>query len=237
VIKLISVRNFVRVLHSPSRRDLILLVIACSKKKRSDEEIRNIYSSFIARGKDLTKDSLKLDHVVIKSYRSCIEDRHPGAVKSTQKYPAFLRYSGIFYNGVWNRGGLEVWERVIRDGWKVLILSSYYGFLRVTDCINDYDLHMKEVSKECKEKLPNILKKIMEVNNSSEVYFLTSKEYVKPFKNKVSNAYRMKLYDKSGREVDGLNYYREVSTLFVSIITGITEQISGKVEYVELEKI
>jgi len=61
------------------------------------------------------------------------------------------------------------------------------------------------------------------------VYFLTSKEYSKPFKNKLDNLYRVVLLDRSDMEIRGAygtEYYSEAGKLFTSLVTG--RHIPGK---------
>ena len=231
---MLSIEDFIKKLYS--RKDSIGIVIACSGRKRSDYEIYslgNVLSFTSAIG---SQDSVMFDHI-IESYRKCTKAYHSDAVKPSRKYPAFLRYNGAFYLSVWDRGGVKVWEKVITDKWKVLILSSYYGFLRITDPINDYNLYMKKVNVKCRAMLQGILKSIMETNNIEEVYFLTSKTYAEQFVNGSVNAYRVRLYDAHRIEIRGSmgrDYYREVGSLFASIIDG---QLYGKTKYVYLEEI
>jgi hypothetical protein len=78
----------------------------------------------------------------------------------------------------------------------------------------------------------------METNGIERVYFLTSREYSKPFRKKLSNLYRAVLIDASNRKIIGsygMDYYSEAGKLFASLVSG--KDFLGKVRFVELEEI
>ena len=191
---------------SKKGRDTSLIVIACSKNKRSDEEIEILlkeYNNFLVfedRNIYLDPKSIKL----IKIFQRCSKVNHRPALRFSKKYPAYLRYKGRFYKAIWRRGCFKIWRKVVEDGWKVLILSAFYGFLRITDPIGYYDLRLSDL-------------------NNERIYFLTSREYVEPFREQLPNLYRVVLLDKSGNEIIGRgykDYFSEAGELFAYLIHG-----------------
>ncbi|WP_456330625.1 peroxide stress protein YaaA [Archaeoglobus sp.] len=214
-----------------------LLVLACSGNKRSDSEIErllNNFSYFEDRTLVFDDKSLRL----MDNFRKCTKAEHETALNPSKMYPAYLRYCGFFYNSVWELGGIEVWKKVVDDGWRVLILSAFYGFLRITDPINDYSLRISELSAKCKRILLEILRSIIKTNGIDRVYFLTSKEYSKPFRKKMIDLYRVILLDSSNNKIIGSygkEYYSEAGRLFASLVTG--KDFHGKTHFVELEGI
>jgi len=232
---MISVEKFIIELRNSKQTSLIIL--ACSGNKRPDTEIERVLNKF-SYLKDQTiffdDESLRL----VDNFRKCTKTEHKTALKHSKMYPTCLRYSGFFYTSVWEQGGVEVWRRVANEGWKVLILSAFYGFLKVTDPINDYTLKLSDLNAKCKRILPEILESIMETNGIERVYFLTSREYSKPFRKKLSNLYRAVLIDASNRKIIGsygMDYYSEAGKLFASLVSG--KDFLGKVRFVELEEI
>jgi len=180
---------------------------------------------------------------LLKSFRDCSLECHPDALQSLKGYPAYLRYKGRFYKAVWRRGGIKVWKKVVEDGWKVLILSAFYGFLRITDPIGNYDLRLSDLrlsdlNNKCKKLLPEILKVIMDTHDIKKVYFLTSEEYAEPFRGKLPNLYRVILLDRYGKEIVGYDYkeyFSEAGELFAYMVYG--GNIPNKTRYIELEEI
>jgi len=98
---------------------------------------------------------------LIKNFRKCSQKCHSNAPESSKEYPAYLRYNGRFYESVWGQRGIEVWMRVANDNWKVLILSTFYGFLSITDPIGNYDLRLSNLNNKCRKLLPEILELII----------------------------------------------------------------------------
>ena len=220
-------------------RKTFLIVIACSKKKRCDREIRNILKKFRNfKDRNIVNFNGKILKL-IKNFRKYSEECHPNALeKYSKKYPAYLRYKGRFYKVIWRRGGIKIWKKVVEDGWKVLILSAFYGFLRITDPIGNYDLRLSNLNDKCKKLLPEILKVIVDTNNIKRVYFLTSKEYSEPFRGKLPNLYRVVLLDGSGKEIIGneyKEYFSEAGEFFAYLIYG--GKPPARTRYIKLEGI
>ena len=215
-----------------------LIVLACSGRKREDLEIEQMLPRNLQK---LEEEAVLFDESVsrlLEDFRRCTMVMHGNAVEKSKEYPAYLRYSGSFYNSVWDNGGFDVWEKVIKDMWKVLILSAYYGFLKITDPISDYNLQISRLNAGCKQVLPKVLDSIIKTNGVEKVYLLTSKEYSKPFKNKLDNLYRVVLLDRSDMEIRGAygtEYYSEAGKLFTSLVT--SRHIPGKTNSIELEEI
>jgi len=218
-------------------RETSLIVIACSKNKRSDEELEEILN----RSYNFEEQNIKFNGKVlklIKNFQKCSKINHKTALNFSKEYPAYLRYKGRFYKAVWRRGGIKVWKKVVEDGWKVLILSAFYGFLRITDPIGNYDLRLSDLNNKCKKLLPEILKVIMDTHDIKKVYFLTSEEYAEPFRGKLPNLYRVILLDKYGKEIVGYDYkeyFSEAGELFAYMVYG--GNTPNKTRYIELEEI
>ena len=175
---------------------------------------------------------------LLKDFRKCSQECHPKALKPSKDFPAYLRYKGRFYKVIWRRGGIKIWKKVVEDGWKVLILSAFYGFLRITDPIGNYDLRLSNLNDKCKKLLPEILKVIVDTNNIKRVYFLTSKEYSEPFRGKLPNLYRVVLLDGSRKEIIGneyKEYFSEAGEFFAYLIYG--GKPPTRTRYIKLERV
>ncbi len=227
-------KDFVKKLHHEKTSSAI--IIACSGSKRSDNEICSLKN--VSALLNLKQTSINFDNItteLLKSFRSCTEKEYSDAVKSSENYPAFLRYKGLFYDAVWSHGKTQVWEKVIKENWKVLILSAYYGFLKITDPVKKYNLQMSKLKAKCKRNLPQILQAIKNANNFKNIYFFASNTYTKPFKEKLGNIYQIRLFDYLKKGIYGRyarKYYKEAGHLFASIISG---EICGSTRFVRLE--
>ncbi len=234
---MIPVEDFIKRLER--EKDSSAIIIACSGSKRSDDSIRSLKN--MSAVLNLKQTSISFDNTTmefLRSFRSCTEKEHPDTVKPSEDYPAFLRYSGQFYKAVWDCGKTQIWEKVVQDNWKVLILSAYYGFLKIIDPIKDYNLQMSKLKAKCKRKLPQVLQAIKNANGIENIYFLTSETYIDPFRGKFENIYRVVLLDRTGEnEIRGYmltDYYREAGYLFASIISG---EVRGFAGFVRLEAV
>ena len=237
---MISAEEFINELRD--NKETSLIILACSKNKRSDVEVERILN----KSNHFEDQTISFDYGtlrLINNFRNCTETKHDTALKFSKMYPvylrdsgylyksqelvnnsqnityirarheitlkfskmypAYLRYIGRFYKSIWKQGGVEIWRRNVSDNWKVLILSAFYGFLKITDPISNYDLRLSNLNAECKELLPKTLKSIMKENGIKDVYFLTSEEYSEPFRGKLPNFYRVILLDGSGNEIIG----------------------------------
>lgn len=203
----------------------ILLISACSGLKRRDDECEKIIQSFrfqICRNpKVYTGKFCELN----LRFRRCAEKYHPTAVdKSSKPYPAFIRYSGYFYKAIEEKGGLELWMEAVKQGWNLLILSAFYGFLHVTEPIRYYNLQISQLNEDCKKILPEILNAYLEASPGIEkIIFLTSETYSRPFIYKtIKPIYRLCLKDASGREIlgdYGKDFYSLAGKIFANILS------------------
>ncbi|RKX56319.1 MAG: hypothetical protein DRP29_09700 [Thermodesulfobacteriota bacterium] len=188
-------------------KEIRLFILACSATKRKDAEIERMIQSDISLN---TTTPLE----VFSAYRQCTKKAYKHRVYKSKYYPACLRYNGIFYRQI----PIKLWERI--DKLPVLILSAYYGFLRPTDGISNYNLKISQVKTSCKRHLPALLKRYMNEYQFKEAVFLTSSNYFLPFK-KENFAKRLHLYDNSGNEIIGpygRDYYILTGRMFSNIL-------------------
>jgi len=234
VIAVIPVEDFIKKLQC--EKDSSAIIIACSGGKRSDTEIGFLKN--MPAVLDLKQTSINFDNTtmeLLRSFRICTEKEHPDAIKPSKDYPAFLRYSGQFYRAVWECGKTQTWEKVVQENWKILILSAYYGFLKITDPIKNYNLQMSKLKAKCKRMLPQVLQAIKNANDIENIYFFASNTYTHPFKGELENIYQVYLLDHLKKEIYGQyarEYYKEAGYLFASIISG---DVRGSARFVSLE--
>ena len=156
-------------------RHRILLVIACSKRKRKDVELMNIAA--VRAGKSLDSLSSNIKRA-LSEYRECVMKVAREALdRKSKPYPAYMRYDGYFYRAT----RIDTWLKAEEKGYKVVILSALYGFLHPTEPIRYYDLSMHQVPQSCKAILPRILDLLKDVLDFEKAVFLTSRTYFEPF--------------------------------------------------------
>lgn len=221
-------------------KESILMIIACSGSKRRDYECEKIVQKFQVH-RDTQSPLSESHNTLNRLFRQCVEKYHPTAVdKDSKPYPAFIRYSGYFYRAVEETYGLELWKEALNQGWNILILSAYYGFLQIDDPIQYYNLRIPQLNKQCLEILPRILNAYLETKFKIEkIVFFTSETYMKPFRFEVDKPiYRLSLKDKFGREIGGpygKDYYSLAGKTFANIIAEEKPHLIDKTISIELE--
>ncbi len=193
-----------------------LFILACSATKRKDVEIKRLL-----KGVSLTP-SLPLE--MFGDYRQCTEAAYRQFVQNSRPYPACLRYNGVFYRQI----NPYLWQRAGQIG--VLILSAYYGFLRPTDGILDYNLAISQVKPSCKRLLVAGLKRYMAKFQFKEAIFLTSSSYFSPFKS-TPFAKRLCFYDSNGKTIMGpygRDYYTLAGQWFANLLSGNVPELDLK---------
>ena len=220
-------------------RESILMIIACSGSKRRDYECEKIVQKFqVYRD---TQNSLSESYNMLNHlFRQCVEKYHPTAVdRESKPYPAFVRYSGYFYKAIEESYGFELWKKALNQGWNILILSAYYGFLRADDFIQYYNLRITQLNKQCLKILPRILNAYLEIKPQiRKVIFFTSETYMTPFRYRINKpVYRLSLKDEFGYKIIGSygkDYYSYAGKIFASIIAG-EQYLVSKAISIELE--
>jgi len=185
------------------------LILACSATKRIDSEIEQIMKSGVS-----LKPTTSMEE--FSPYRQCTEAAYKGCLYHSKRYPACLRYNGTFYKQIL----IKLWEQANRL--PVLILSAYYGLLRPTDAILNYNLAISQVKTSCKRLLPTLLESYLDKHNLKKAIFLTSSSYFLPFKGK-GIAERLHLYDQSGNEIIGpyaRDYYLMAGKILANLLAG-----------------
>lgn len=206
----------------------LLLITACSGLKRSDEECEEVIQQLNLPNFQLygnARFSAGKFYDLNMCFRQCTEKHHPKAVKEKSKpYPAFVRYSGYFYKAIEEKCGLELWMRALMQGWNLLILSAFYGFLHVAEPIRYYNLQISQLDEDCKKILPEILNAYLEAKPEIEkIIFLTSETYCRPFIYKtIKPIYRLCLKDAYGKEIlgeYGKDFYSLAGKIFANILS------------------
>lgn len=223
-------------------KNSILIILACSSSKRSDQECKQLFESLSlqTQRKILMHGYTEISEFV-KSFRACSQFYHPLAViKDSKWYPAFLRYSGYFYKSV-EEFDITLWQKIEKENWNILIVSAYYGFIHVQESIQYYNLQISKLNPKCRKILPDILNGYLNTNpHISKVLFLTSKEYTKPFIGNLQiDAFRIRLLNGTGNEIVGpygKDFYQLTGKLFSSLISGKFITFNG-VKEVCLEKL